>query len=125
MNKPVNVDDETILAVIDKSLASLGENPHKALWVCLEKNFNVDRTKVPENLETFQRILQRFFGQGYTFLETLFIRNLSEVTGEKLDNQSTFVDCVTRLRGNINEEPVENVVVETSRVTENFLRTGK
>jgi hypothetical protein len=115
----------SLLAVIDKGLASLGENPQKTIWFCLEKDFNIGRNKVPDNLHNFEHILQRFFGSGYDFLETLFIKYLSEATGEKLDRKTSFVDCVTRLRGSVNEELAENVIVQTPHVTENSFGTGK
>lgn len=111
------ITDEIILAVIDKGLASLGESPKQALWFCLEKDFNFDRNKVPENLEAFQQVLQRFFGLGYNFLETLFIRYLSEATGEDLSSQSSFVECVTRLCMKASEKSIKNVTIDEPFMT--------
>ena len=95
---PNNINDELILAVIEKGLSSIGENPKKALWFCLEKDFNLDMQKVPENIEAFQQALQKFFGLGYNFLETLFLQYLSEATEDNLSNYSSFTECVIRLR---------------------------
>jgi hypothetical protein len=111
------ITDEIILAVIDKGLASLGESPKQALWFCLEKDSNFDRNKVPENLEAFQQALQRFFGLGSNFLETLFIRYLSEATGEDLSSQSSFVECVTRLRMKASEKSIKNVTIDEPFMT--------
>lgn len=106
------ITDEIVLAVIDKGLASLGESPKQAIWFCLEKDFNFNRNKVPEDLEAFKNVLQKFFGLGYNFLENIFIKNLSEATGEDLSSQSSFVECVSRLRLKASERSSENVTID-------------
>lgn len=110
--------DDIILGAIDKGLASLGESPKEALWSSLEKDFNFDRNKVPENVEAFTRVLQSFFGLGYNFLENIFIGYLSEVTGEDLSGQSSFVECVALLRSKAGEESSNNVTIDD----ESFVR---
>jgi hypothetical protein len=112
--------DDVILTAIDKGLASLGESPKQAIWFCLEKDFNFDRNKVPENVEAFAKVLQSFFGLGYNFLESIFIENLSEATGEDLSSQLSFVECVTRLRMKASEKPLENVTIDG----ESFVLSG-
>lgn len=92
------ITDEIILDIVDKGLAALGESPKQAMWYHLEKDFKFERQKVPENLEAFEGVLQKFFGLGYSFLESLFRQQLREATGEDLKGYKTFVDCVRGLR---------------------------
>jgi len=95
---PYNLSDAVVFEVINKGLSCLGESPKNALWFCLENDFKFNRHKVPENLEVFQEVLQQFFGLGYSFLDALFRRYLSEFTGEDCSNYSSFAQCVASLR---------------------------
>ena len=92
------VTDETVLQVIEKGLSSLGENPKQATWSYLEKNLNVNKQEMPENLDRFQQALQKLFGQGSNFLDALFRETLSEATGEDLTSYTSFNECVAALR---------------------------
>ena len=92
------VIDEIVLDVIDKGLAELGESPKRAIWYCLEKDFKFERRKLPEKLEAFEEALQKLFGLGYIFLESLFLKHLHNATGEDLQGYKTFADCVRSLR---------------------------
>ena len=92
-----HITDEMILTAIDRGFSALGDSPKQAIWYCLENDFKFDRNKVPENLEAFEETLKRFFGLGYSFLETLLLHYLCEVTGEKSNGQS-FSEYVSYLR---------------------------
>jgi hypothetical protein len=92
------VSDEMVLQIIEKGISSLGENPEQATWLCLEKDFNLNRQKVPENLGEFQQALQKLFGQGSNLLDALFRDSLGEATGEDVSNYSSFTECVAVLR---------------------------
>jgi hypothetical protein len=96
MVQPIN--DGVLLEVIDKGLSAIGTNAKQALWHCLEKDFEFDQNKVPENLEAFGDTLKDFFGLGYCFLDALFRQYLGEATGEDLQGYKTFGDCVRSLR---------------------------
>jgi hypothetical protein len=118
MSKDVNemsnqLNDELIMATIEKSLSAIGERPKQVLWFCLEQDLKIDRKKVPENLETFQQELQRFFGLGYNFLTALFLRNLGDAIGEDLSGYSNFADCVKSLRLRL-ESTTENKNIPTN-----------
>jgi|SRR3990170_3849964 len=112
---PNQIDDELILGVIEKGLSALGENPKNALWFCLKKDFNLDPQNVPENIEAFEQTLQRFFGLGYNFLQTLFLKYLSEATGEDLLSSPSFAECVIRLRAKASADSTQNVTVGDSK----------
>lgn len=109
---PTYINDELILEVIEKGLSALGKNPKEAIWSCLEKDFKLNKQKVPGNIEAFQQAMQRFFGLGYNFLEALFLKYLSEATGEDLLNYSSFAECITRLRTKASADSMKNVTVD-------------
>ena len=70
------ITDEIVLDVIDKGFSALGESPKRAIWYYLEKELKFARHQVPENLDAFEGALQKFFGLGYNFLESLFRQQL-------------------------------------------------
>jgi hypothetical protein len=88
------LNNETILQIVNRGLDSLGESPKNALWYYLTTEFNFDQQKLHENLASFQEILQKLFGAGYPFLDSIFRHYLEEVTGEKCDANASFVECV-------------------------------
>ena len=90
-------DRAMILDIIDQGLEALGQSPKKAIWFLLEKDFNFNRYDLPENLREFQEVLQKIFGMGYNFLDTLFRHYLEEATGEKFPQSMKFCDCVESL----------------------------
>lgn len=121
---PSYITDELILDVIEKGLSALGENPKAAIWSCLEKDFNLDKQKVPRNIEAFQQAMQRFFGLGYNFLEALFLKYLSEATGENQPSNSSFAECILSLRMKASADSMKNVTVDLSRSTSSQLSGG-
>jgi hypothetical protein len=110
MSQPVT--NEIILDAIDKGLSSLGDCPKQAIWYRLEKDFKLDRNKVPENLDAFEETLESFFGLGYRFLESLFRQYLKEATGEDLQCYRTFADCISGLRKKTESIEVHDIVPE-------------
>ena len=104
--------DGVLLAVIEKGLDSLGETPKQAIWFYLEQTFGFSKKNIPENIDVFQDALQKCFGLGYGFLDTLFRRYLEEVIGQNLEGYSSFAECVNVLRlkpplAPINQESLE------------------
>jgi len=49
-------------------------------------------------IKAFEEALQKLFGLGYIFLESLFLKHLHNATGEDLQGCKTFADCVRSLR---------------------------
>lgn len=97
-------DDAVVLEVIDKGLDALGSSPKQAIWVFLEKDFNVKRSELPRNIRQFNEGLQKIFGLGYKFLDTLFCHYLQEATGKKFPKNVCFVECVESLMETLNKE---------------------
>ena len=100
-------DNTLILDVIDKGLDALGQSPKNAIWFLLENDFKLNRNELPENVRDFQEVLQKIFGMGYNFLDTLFRHYLEEATGKTFRKDQSFCDCV------------ECLCFESSRLTNN------
>jgi hypothetical protein len=98
LSKPF--DNAMILDVIEKGLDSLGTSPKQAIWVFLEKDFNVKKNQLPGNIKDFHDGLQKIFGLGYKFLDTLFCNYLEEATGKQFPKNQSFVECVESLVAN-------------------------
>jgi hypothetical protein len=95
---PKLINDEIILQAIDQGLSALGNGPRQALWFFIETDSKISRQKVPENVEEFEQALQKVFGLGYKFLDSLFRNYLSSATGENLSEYPSFATCVKSLR---------------------------
>jgi hypothetical protein len=90
--------DQLICEVIEKGLDSLGESPKQSVWYCLEDKFKVYRDELPGNIVEFQEALQKIFGIGYSFLETLFRKYLEEATEQDFHDCKSFAECVNSLK---------------------------
>lgn len=116
--------DETIIEVIEKGMSSLGATPSEAVWFYLEKGFHYERHKAPQDIEDFQQVLQKLFGMGYGFLDTLFRKHLTEATGKDLSACESLAACVKSLREEGQNESLRvSVTSEFSRVP--FAKSGE
>lgn len=87
-------DLRIVLDVFEKGLDSLGESPKKAIWSFLENESNLDKNGLPGNVRDFQEALQKIFGLGYNFLDTLFCNYLEQATGKQFPENQSFVERV-------------------------------
>ncbi len=106
------ISEGIVLEVIEKGFDALGESPKQAIWFYLEREYNFDRKKVPHNLNDFEQALQKIFGMGYNFLDSLFRQYLKEVTGENLSGCTSFADCVKYLYTKGNVDSIEMQVFD-------------
>ncbi len=83
-----------VLAVIERGLDALGDSPKQAIWTFLEKDYNLDKNELPENIRTFHEALQKIFGLGCNFLDALFCNYLEQATGKQFPETQSFVECV-------------------------------
>jgi hypothetical protein len=95
---PEVINDDLIIRIVDKGINSLGENSAQLLWSLLEKDYGINKTKIPENLPVFLEALQKIFGLGYSFLDSILQTLLQQSTGENLKVYKSFAQCVAELR---------------------------
>jgi hypothetical protein len=67
-----------LLEAVDESLSSLGESSKQAIYYHLEKSFDIEKQEIPKNVESFVCALEKIFGLGASFIETLIVARLNE-----------------------------------------------
>ena len=90
--------EKLLLEAVDEGLASIGESSKQAIYFHLERGFNIKKQEIPHNIEAFILAVEKIFGIGANFLETLILKGLYEKTGLKGREDSfkglTFVEIV-------------------------------
>jgi hypothetical protein len=94
--------DKLLLEAIDDAMASMGESPKQAIYYHLEKVFNVKKQEIPCKIEEFILAIEKLFGMGANFLESLILKGLYEMGGVKGKEESfknlTFVEIVAAVK---------------------------
>jgi hypothetical protein len=94
--------EKLLLEAIDESLASMGESPKQAIYYHLEKGFNVKKQEIPCKTEAFVLAVEKLFGIGANFIESLILKKLYEKAGLKGKEDSfkklTFVETVAAVK---------------------------
>jgi len=80
--------DSLLLNAVDSALCSLGESCQQAIYFHLEKTFSIEKQKIPEKIEEFDRSIKAIFQQGATFLEAAIMQTLCKELGIRLENAS-------------------------------------
>lgn len=86
--------DKLLISAIDEALTSLGESVKQSIYFHIEHTFNVARAEIPENLEGFQRGLEKILGTGARFIEILIMKNLHMRIGLPLKVESKQLEFV-------------------------------
>ncbi|MCW4025609.1 MAG: hypothetical protein NWF01_11340 [Candidatus Bathyarchaeota archaeon] len=95
---PKIISEQEILKIIDMGFSALGGSVKESLWFYLAQNYGYTRANAVSNLQGLQAALKKFFGaEGYNFLNNLFCQNLSEVTGEKIEATTDFIQYVDEM----------------------------
>jgi len=71
-----------LLEVTDEGLSSIGESSKKALYLLLEKKFNIKKQEIPDKIADFEDALEEIFGLGAKFLEIIIMKRLYEKVGQ-------------------------------------------
>jgi hypothetical protein len=82
--------EKLLLQAVDEGLASLGDSSKQAIYFHLDKNFNIKKEQIPGKIDAFSDAIEKIFGMGANFLETVIMKQLYEKVGGDLDwNEST------------------------------------
>jgi hypothetical protein len=73
--------DKLLLEAVDEGLSSLGEPSKQAIYFHLERGFNVKKQEIPYKIEAFAKAIEKIFGLGANFLESLIMKRLYEKIG--------------------------------------------
>lgn len=94
--------EKLLLEAVDASLASLGESSKQAIYYHLEKGFNIKKQEIPSNIGAFSCAVEKIFGLGANFLESLILKRLYEKAGLTGKEQSfrdlTFAEIVVAVK---------------------------
>jgi len=82
--------DKTLLEAVDHALLSFGESPRKAIYYHLDKNFKIQKEKIPEDAEKFASALNALFGSGATVIEKLIVKDLYQRLNLSFEEKSSF-----------------------------------
>ncbi len=108
--------EELLAGSIDEALLSLGESARQSIYFHIERNFQVNRAEIPQNLENFQSALEKIFGLGATFIEILIMKNLYAKIGHPLNvvknEQLEFIKYVESARQSFIHECHDVAVVD-------------
>ena len=107
--------DKFLLRVIDEALNSLGKSVRQSIYFHIKNKFSINRNEIPENLQEFQEGLEKIFGTGARFIESLIIKNLHAKIGRPLvigkREQLKFIEYVGAAKqsylGNVTTQPFE------------------
>jgi hypothetical protein len=78
------VFDKLLLCAIDEALNSMGKSVRQSIYFHMENKFSINRNEIPGNLQEFQEGLEKIFGTGARFIESLIIKNLHIRIGRPL-----------------------------------------
>jgi hypothetical protein len=70
--------EKLLLEAVDEALASLGESSKQAIYFHIEKTFNIRKQEIPRKIEAFTLAVEKIFGPGANFLESLILKRLYE-----------------------------------------------
>ncbi len=98
--------NEKIIKCVDDGLQVLGESVKHVIYFYLERNFQLKKTEIPENPETFCKAINSLFGEDGAKLIEESIRQKMELRFNlKHRSKLTFVETVLKLKAKQNEAP--------------------
>ena len=99
---PEPVFENLLLEAVDQGLSVLGESSKLSIYFHLEKSYGVKRQDIPQKTDAFVSAVEKLFGPGAKFIETLVSKGLREraglnIQGDAVKNLS-FVETVAAVK---------------------------
>jgi hypothetical protein len=111
--------NELLFRVIDESLSSLGESVKQAIYFHIENEVSINRKQIPENLQAFQKGLEKIFGVGAQFIEVQIMKNLHAISGNSLKmkkrSELEFIKYIDATKENYRRNSSEQAVATQPR----------
>ena len=90
--------ENLLLEAVDQGLSVLGESSKLSIYFHLEKSFGIKRQDIPQKTDAFVSAVEKLFGPGAKFIETLVSKGLCEKAGLKIEEGAvknlSFVETV-------------------------------
>jgi len=91
--------NEKIIQCTDEGLQVFGESAKHVIYFYLEKDFQLKKTEIPENPETFYKAITSLFGEdGANSIEKSILQKMKLCFKLKHQSKLTFVETVLRLK---------------------------
>ena len=94
--------ENLLLEAIDQALTVLGESSKLSIYFHLEKSFGIKRQDIPQQTEEFASAMEKLFGPGAKFIETLVSKRLCEKAGLPLQENAiknlSFIETVAAVK---------------------------
>ncbi len=96
--------ENILLEAVDQGLSALGDSSKLSIYFYLEKNYGIKRQDIPQKTEAFVSAVEKLFGPGAKFIETLVSKGLCEKAGLNLEEVGVknlgFVETVALVKKN-------------------------
>jgi hypothetical protein len=100
--------EKFLLEAVDESLSSLGESSKQSIYYHLDSSFSIKKQEIPDKVEAFTAALEKIFGLGANFIESLIMKRLMEKVelGPKwhISKELTLVEYVNLAKQSFLEE---------------------
>jgi len=92
--------DRTLLSAIEEGLCPLGDSSKQAIFLHLERSFDMKKEKIPAKLEEFKEALEGIFGPGAQIIEKSIVKCLQSRLGLHAMNLDDvdMLECVNLAR---------------------------
>jgi hypothetical protein len=78
--------NKTLLSAIEEGLCPLGDSSKQAIFLHLERSFDMKKEKIPAKLEEFKEALEGIFGPGAQIIEKSIVKCLQSKLGLQAEN---------------------------------------
>ncbi|MGQ9551821.1 MAG: hypothetical protein ACUVUE_05275 [Candidatus Bathycorpusculaceae bacterium] len=75
------VFEELLLEAVDEGLSCLGTSAKQAVYLHLERTFNISREDIPREMGEFAEAMEEIFGNAARLIEIQIMKRLFEKTG--------------------------------------------
>jgi len=98
--------EKNLLEAVDHGLLSLGENPRKAIYFHLKRNFRLQRENIPKETNEFSKALNTIFGPGAKIIEKFILKELYRRLELNFEDKEdfTFADYITEAKKLVERE---------------------
>jgi len=92
--------EEILIEAVDSGLLILGESARKSIYFHLDRDFSLQKQKIPENPEALENALESIFGVGALVIEISILKNLTAKLGLEFEERKSFnfTDSVNKVR---------------------------
>jgi hypothetical protein len=92
-----------VLEAVDETFSALGKKPKQAIYLYLEKVFQMSKQDIPYKIKKFARAIEKILGPGAQLVEIQIMKNLYQKTEHKLKyhpkhKNLTFAEYLTAMR---------------------------